>query len=228
MSPSLRCSSAALPLSVPMRVLPLVSFSFRTLMSGLSSSPSHRSFISVDKFAFKQFPASHQTPLGSAGFEGAVLRDISIPTFSAHCSAIASSQSLSPGYAPFCKHLFIPNVDPVDASKVLTDARVNYVPITSSNCHLLKSCYEARTPKELPVLVRFFPRGVIPIDDTPVAAFLDVILYSREQCIEESKAMGDDDDAAVDESRGDWCVVSVKPQGVRFELPMTPITAFRK
>jgi general stress protein 26 len=48
------------------------------------------------------------------------------------------------------------------------------VPITDANRHLLRSDYEARTPDELPVLVRWF-EGLEP----PVAEYLIVILYDR-------------------------------------------------
>jgi len=83
--------------------------------------------------------------------------------------------------------------------------------------------YEARTPKELPVLTRYFPSSAINPSDLPVATFIDVILYSREQIRKENAAMGDEpnDEAAP------WGVVSIKPQLVDYELPMNPITAMR-
>jgi len=55
---------------------------------------------------------------------------------------------LKPGYAPFCKHLFIEN---------FTDNKPGYVKITQENESLIKTSYEARTEKELPVLKRFMP-----------------------------------------------------------------------
>lgn len=48
---------------------------------------------------------------------------------------------LKDGYAPFCKHLFIPND--------FTDARVNVLDITSDNESLLRTKYEARNDKEV-------------------------------------------------------------------------------
>ena len=51
--------------------------------------------------------------------------------------------------------------------------------ITSENEGLLRSGYEARTEKELPVLNRWFPKE--SVGDTGEAKYLDVILYSREQ-----------------------------------------------
>ena len=53
------------------------------------------------------------------------------------------------------------------------------LPITKENEPLLRSGYEARTEQELPVLVRWFPAESLP--SPPVAKYLDIILYSREQ-----------------------------------------------
>jgi hypothetical protein len=61
------------------------------------------------------------------------------------------------------------------------------VPITAENESLIRSGYEARKEKELPVLVRWFPMGSVPL---PQARFLDIILYSREQIRKENEAMG--------------------------------------
>jgi hypothetical protein len=52
------------------------------------------------------------------------------------------------------------------------------IEITEQNKHLLQTAYQARTEKELPVLVRFFPRGSVELAK---ARFLDIILYSKEQ-----------------------------------------------
>lgn len=68
------------------------------------------------------------------------------------------------GYAPFCKHLFMPNFDDT--------IRDGSVEITAENEHLMKTAYEARNEKELPVLVRFFPgESLTP----PVSKYLDLI-----------------------------------------------------
>ena len=75
------------------------------------------------------------------------------------------------GYAPFCK---------LHVHRNWTSTRCLTVPITDANRHLLRSAYEARTREELPVLVRWF-EGVEP----PVADYLVVILYSREQLAKE-------------------------------------------
>ncbi len=53
------------------------------------------------------------------------------------------------GYAPFCKHIFVPN---------FVEATLGALPITEENEHLLRTAYERRRPEELAVLTRFFPR----------------------------------------------------------------------
>jgi len=106
------------------------------------------------------------------------------------------------GYAPFCKLHVHPN---------WTSTRCLTVPITDDNRHLLRSAYEARTKDELPVLVRWF-EGV----EAPVANYLVVILYSREQLAKEG--------APID---ADWgivgCLYTAEPE----EIPMAPITMMR-
>ena len=53
------------------------------------------------------------------------------------------------GYAPFCKHLFIPNFTP---------ATLSYLKITTENEGLLRSGYDARTEKvRLPYHTGFLP-----------------------------------------------------------------------
>ena len=56
--------------------------------------------------------------------------------------------NLKDGYAAFCKHIFIQN---------FTDCKPGYVKITPENERFIKTCYEARTEKELPVLKRYMP-----------------------------------------------------------------------
>ena len=115
------------------------------------------------------------------------------------------------GYAPFCKHLFIEN---------FTDTHVNALEITEENQALLKSGYEARTPKELPVLGRWFPADLV---STHVAKYLDIILYSREQIRKENQAMN----VEVSSDTEPWGIISVKAQDSPCELPMQPITMMR-
>lgn len=74
-------------------------------------------------------------------------------------------------------------------------------------------------------MARFFPRELVtsPEKPLPVANYLDLILYSREQINKENASMkkGASDETAP------WGIVSVKAQDVDYELPMTPITAMR-
>jgi hypothetical protein len=119
---------------------------------------------------------------------------------------------LKPGYAEFCKHLFIPNFTP---------AKVCALKITPENEGLLKSGYEARREEELAVLSRWYNASDLP--EVPVAQYLDVILYSKEQIDKENAAMG----AEPIQEDYDYGIISIKPQDADFELPMQPITMMR-
>ncbi|MBB87173.1 MAG: hypothetical protein CMP06_07735 [Xanthomonadales bacterium] len=121
--------------------------------------------------------------------------------FTAHVNAVAPVAKL-PGYAPFCQLWVYEN---------WTSTRVMAVPITEHNRHLLRSAYEARTAKELPVLTRWF-EGV----DPPRARYLIAILYSREQMAKEGDAID-----------ADWGVVGCLPTAEPEEIPMAPITMLR-
>lgn len=59
----------------------------------------------------------------------------------------------------------------------------------------------------------------------PVAEFLDIILYSRQQIDEENAAMSEKD--PFSQLNYEWGVVSVKPTHTDCELPMDPITMMR-
>ena len=106
------------------------------------------------------------------------------------------------GYAPFCK---------LHVHRNWTSTRCLTVPINEGNRHLLRSDYEARTPDELAVLVRWF-EGLEP----PVADYLVVILYSRAQLAKEGTATG-----------ADWGVVGCMYTAEPEETPMAPITMLR-
>ena len=106
------------------------------------------------------------------------------------------------GYAPFCK---------LHVHRNWTSTRCLAVPITDDNRHLLRSDYEARTRDELPVLVRWF-EGI----DPPVAGYLVVILYSREQLAKEGT-----------HTTADWGVVGCMYTAEPIETPMAPITMMR-
>ncbi len=109
---------------------------------------------------------------------------------------------LVPGYAPFCKHLFVEN---------FTNARQGVVRITDENRGLLRTGFEARREDELRVLARWF-EGVEPSK----APWLDVILYSSDQLAQEGI-----------EIQGDWGVGSINSATAPEEAPMKPITMMR-
>lgn len=50
------------------------------------------------------------------------------------------------GYAPFCKHIFVPN---------FVGAKLGSLPISEQNRGLLRSAYVKRRPEELAVLARW-------------------------------------------------------------------------
>lgn len=162
----------------------------------------------VDPFCFRQFAEHSQ----SKDYSGTVF-SMSIQDFEATVNERYSEELLKPGYAPFCKHLFVKND--------FTDARVNVLPIKGRE-ELLRTRYEARNDKELPVLARHFPKELVG-DDLPVAQFLDLILYSREQINKENAAQG----SPANPETAPWGIVSIKAQDIDEELPMNPITVMR-
>jgi len=108
------------------------------------------------------------------------------------------------GYADFCILAFIPN---------WTNARVGAMRITEENEMYLKSGYRSRNKDELPVLSRWF-EGV----DAPVASYLCIVLYSKEQLNKEGTDLPDD---------CDYGVVAILGQSHSDEEPMQPITMMR-
>ena len=129
----------------------------------------------------------------------------------AHCNqAVAAGAELVPGYAPFCKHLFLVNKSPT---------RGGFAEITDQNRHLLQSGYRARREGELAVLERWF-EGL----EAPVAAYLDVILYSHAQLVKEAADFPDQEAGVPD---CDWGIVSIIGTLEPIEPPMPPITQLR-
>lgn len=120
------------------------------------------------------------------------------------------------GYAPFCKHIFVKN---------FTNMLPSFIKITPQNQQFMSSGYEARRENELPVLGRWFELSKMPHDSLKKAEYLDIILYSKAQCVAEAKATGTGD--AKENVKYDYGIVSVKAQDVNCELPMQPITAMR-
>ena len=129
------------------------------------------------------------------------IQDIDAADFERHLNTVAPLRVLD-GYADFCK---------LHVHRNWTSTRCIAVPITDGNRHLLRSGYEARTPDELPVLVRWF-EGVEP----PVADYLVAILYSREQLAKEGSPIS-----------ADWGVVGCMYTAAPEEIPMAPITMLR-
>jgi hypothetical protein len=129
------------------------------------------------------------------------IRDITPEAFVRHLNEHAPNAVL-PGYAPFCV---------LHVHRNWTSTRCLTVPVTDANRHLLRSGYEARNERELPVLVRWF-EGVEP----PVANYLVPILYSREQLAAEGTAID-----------ADWGVVGCLYTSEPAEIPMAPITMMR-
>lgn len=129
------------------------------------------------------------------------IQDITPEAFERHLNEVPPLKVLD-GYAPFCK---------LHVHRNWTSTRCIALPITEDNRHLLRSDYEARTEDELPVLVRWF-EGVEP----PVADYLLVILYSREQLVREGSPI-----------ETDWGVVGCMYTAEPEEIPMAPITMLR-
>ena len=124
------------------------------------------------------------------------------------------SEALVEGYAPFCKHVFVPN---------FVDAKVGNVEITRENEKLLRSGYGARSSAELAVLTRWFSALDV---EAPRATHLDVILYSREQ-LELERAAVPSKGERPPLPNAPWGIISVKAQNEDYETPMQPITMMR-
>ncbi|MES1912974.1 MAG: hypothetical protein MHM6MM_005214 [Cercozoa sp. M6MM] len=123
---------------------------------------------------------------------------------------------LKDGYAPFCKHVFVPNF--------VAGLKTGALAITEETQPFLRSDYVARRAEELPVLSRWFERADVA-HLLPEATYLDVILYSREQIRKEQAALPDA--TATEEQDAPWGIISIKAQHVDHELPMEPITVMR-
>lgn len=129
------------------------------------------------------------------------IQDCSPEQFEQHLNSVPPVSVLA-GYAPFCQ---------LHVHRNWTSTRRLSVAITESNRHLLRSAYETRTSAELPVLVRWF-EGIEP----PVADYLVVILYNREQMAKEGTPIA-----------ADWGVVGCMYSAEPVETPMAPITMMR-
>ena len=174
-------------------------------MPGLAQTSGVTRLFAMDAFALRQF--NNPGYLGTqVSFDPQVFEDRVNEEFSSR------GLQLVDGYAPFCKHIFLPNFAGVSCG---------YAVKGPANQPLIRSGYESRKEEELPVLVEFIDRKDY---EPPLATFLDIILYSREQVIQENLAMG------VPPPESDptpWRIISVKGQLCDHELPMQPITMMR-
>ena len=117
-----------------------------------------------------------------------------------------------PGYAEFCKILAISNKNE-DGSYRFPELKSLSVKKEEAlkNGATLHTAYEARNDKEIPVLVEWIT-GV----ETPVAEYIHLILYSREQMAKED-----------DPVEAEWAIVSIGGAATIEVEPMRPITAMR-
>ena len=117
-----------------------------------------------------------------------------------------------PGYADFCKIVALSNRKEdgsflFESLKCLTVNKEEAL----KNGAFLHTAYESRNENELPVLVEWIS-GI----ETPVAEYIHLILYSREQMEKED-----------DPVEADWAIVSIGTAATVEVEPMRPITAMR-
>jgi len=188
-------------------------------LSAVGMATSAQPFIVLDPFAARNFIEPGQAPQGKAFIEYEK-REFQAEVNAWYERQVKAGEDpvklLKPGYADFCKHIFMPNFVPNLPDSVL--------PLNADTLPFLRSEYVARTEKELPVLTRWFPKDAVK-HLVRQATHLDIILYSREQIRKANAAMGQESDP--DASDSPWGIVSVKPQGIDQEIPMEPITMMR-
>lgn len=150
------------------------------------------------RVALTTFAKRHFDPSGS----GTVITSQSPEQFDAEVESQLRFRGPQPGYADFCKLVFINN---------WTDARAGTLQITPENERFLKSGYKARVDREMPVLVRWF-EGL----KAPRAEHLCIVLYSAEQLAKEGNP--------VDAEYG---IVAILGQMEDRDEPMSPTTMWR-
>lgn len=129
----------------------------------------------------------------------------------------SNSIELKEGYAPFCKHLFVPNF--------IKDLKCSIIQINEKNQQYLTSGYVKRREEELAVLSRWFDSKKYQNELEKyklTAKYLDIILYSREQILKENEAM-----KIKNNQHSPWGIISIKPQMIDYEIPMDPSTMMR-
>jgi hypothetical protein len=118
---------------------------------------------------------------------------------------------------PFCKYLIIEN---------FTDAISSTEKITLENYQYLRSGYSARRDSELPYLSRWFD---FPVKNTEPSKNLVLILYSREQLLEEhngDQAQFESHEFEIPEDC-EYGIVSMQALNEVVVEPMTPYTMVR-
>ncbi|CUV04558.1 unnamed protein product [Cryptosporidium hominis] len=169
--------------------------------------------LGVNSFALRQFVE---------GYRGSYIPRMSPYEFLRNVNnyIIENNPTLVDGYADFCKHIFIPN---------FTEAKQSIVKITNENEKYIKTGYISRRDEEIPVLSRWFPKDSPPASQLIKSKYLDIILYSKEQCEKESSIMNCCLQDILDdkEKNPDWYIISIKAQNESFEVPMEPITILR-
>lgn len=141
--------------------------------------------------------------------DGASTRVLGISPEALVAQCEAEGGPLVDGYAPFCKHLFLKND---------SETRAAFAPITDTNRGALRSGYVTRREGELAVLERWF-EGI----EAPRAEWLDMILYSHQQLVEEAKDFPEEQNVPDCE----WGIVSIIGVLEASEPPMPPITQMR-
>jgi hypothetical protein len=129
-----------------------------------------------------------------------------------HFKTILGNARIIEGYAPFCKLLVVPN---------FTDVKVGSMPITLENYQYLRSGYSPRTDDELPIFSRWLE---LPLGK-PIAEWLVLVLYSKEQIEIESK--GKDNATEIFGFDADWGIVAILGQSHPNEEHMKPETMIR-
>ena len=126
-----------------------------------------------------------------------------------------STERILPGYADFCELVVVKN---------FTNARTGTLPITLENYQYIRSSYSARREGELPVLSRILN---LPID-IPVAKYLVLVLYSKEQLEKEYYANIENQEKLEKfVFDGDFGIVAILGQMSNEEEIMSPITMMR-
>lgn len=171
--------------------------------------------VKLTEFVLRQFEGK---------FSGTKITNISPTYFEEQINFDIDLDSCLDGYAPFCKLAVIDN---------FTNAKTGTLPITMANHQYLRSGYSSRREGELSVLSRWFE---LPIP-APIANYLVLVLYSKQQIDKEAKsdydkkmAEGGLESIGLEEPMpfsGNWGVVAILGQMQPHEEPMPPITMMR-